>query len=349
MSTPLLPSFRRQQLVLDFSTLRGHCPEGIYLSLTPGHPSIWGGIFFVRKGPYAEAILRFQISFPDSYPTNPPLVTFSTDVFHPLVVPLTTYTFSANAVASSGVSASDDDRLPPGTFSLQYGFPQWFRQTGQVAGEDGQNKNAERAQSHTQDQAEETETANSQAEKMDDNKHVETTNQPVFDIRDRKGTLLNVLRHVHTAFSDEMMLDAIPLSAAGNPSAWHAWRAHRGLNPPKSPSTPDLDDLPITVASSPKHPGEWKWDGVWESRVDNAIRESISEGALFGSSASSRTPAGLPYGRNLADSPARGSKLDHRQMLQAMADRQIKFSKLSDENMAEVKSKIQISAGPGQA
>lgn len=199
-----------------------------------------------------------------------------------------------------------------------------------------------------QDQAEPAETPNPQDENLDEGQHVQTTDQPVFDITDRMATLLNLLQHVHTAFSDEAMLDAIPLSAAGNPSAWHAWRAHRGLNPPKSPSTPDFDELPITVASSPKHPGEWKWDGVWESRVDSAIRESISEGALFGSSASARTPAGVPYAKTAADSPARGSRLDHGQMLQAMADRQVRFSKLSDESMAEVKSKVQVSAGRGE-
>src|SRR3569833_2650653 len=102
--------------------LKQACPEGVFVSLTPGAPTLWSGVIFVRKGeplffffwvlspglaydlsrladvrrpgPYATAILRFQISFPDTYPDLPPLVTFSTDMFHTLITPLTTYMLS---------------------------------------------------------------------------------------------------------------------------------------------------------------------------------------------------------------------------------------------------------------
>lgn len=80
----------------------------------------------LSKGPYGKAILRFQISFPPSYPNLPPLVTFSTDMFHPLITPLTTYMYTTDIHDSGTVSATDDERLPPGGFSLRHGFPGWF-------------------------------------------------------------------------------------------------------------------------------------------------------------------------------------------------------------------------------
>src|SRR3954468_18567199 len=80
----------------------------------------------ISTGPYAPAVLRFQISFPATYPTLPPLVTFSTDVFHPLLTPLTTYTYTTGSSDTDTVSATDEERLPPGGFSLRHGFPQWF-------------------------------------------------------------------------------------------------------------------------------------------------------------------------------------------------------------------------------
>src|ERR1700761_791163 len=79
-----------------------------------------------RPGPYATAILRFQISFPPTYPSLPPLVTFSTDIFHPLITPLTTYMYTTDIQDSGTVSATDAERLPPGGFSLRDGFPCWF-------------------------------------------------------------------------------------------------------------------------------------------------------------------------------------------------------------------------------
>jgi hypothetical protein len=46
----LLPSFRRQQRVIDFTALEQTCPEGIYISLLPDNPAHWSGVNFVRSG-----------------------------------------------------------------------------------------------------------------------------------------------------------------------------------------------------------------------------------------------------------------------------------------------------------
>jgi len=37
-------------LTLSSAGLRQACPEGIFMSLTPGDPTLWSGVMFVRKG-----------------------------------------------------------------------------------------------------------------------------------------------------------------------------------------------------------------------------------------------------------------------------------------------------------
>lgn len=108
-----------------------------------------------------------------------------------------------------------------------------------------------------------------------------------------------ILEYVRSCFDDAAVLDTIPLEAAGNPSAWQAWRAHRraltrasedsrgspgvstaiGLNPPGSPQK---RAGAATNAVIPKQPGEWNWEGVWLKRARAAIVASASEPALFG-------------------------------------------------------------------
>jgi hypothetical protein len=68
-----LPTVRRQQLLAELyvcfrdlvdisrlltdcpflfasAALKQACPQGVYVSLTPGDPSLWSGVIFVRKG-----------------------------------------------------------------------------------------------------------------------------------------------------------------------------------------------------------------------------------------------------------------------------------------------------------
>ncbi|RMZ77309.1 hypothetical protein DV737_g4451, partial [Chaetothyriales sp. CBS 132003] len=175
----LLPSFRAQQLVLDFASLENSCPEGIYLSLSPNDPSRWTGVFFVRSGPYEPSILRFEISFPPAYPSQSPLIIFSSDIFHPLCVPSTVYTFSTGSLDAVGtVSASDEERLPPGSFSLRYAFPGWFgRQDSRRSNFDADASGSEPG------------------------------------LLDSRGTTLKVLQHLKEAFEDTRLLDSLPLEA----------------------------------------------------------------------------------------------------------------------------------------
>ncbi|KAJ4543658.1 hypothetical protein HRR83_003681 [Exophiala dermatitidis] len=153
--------------------------------------------------------------------------------------------------------------------------------------------------------------------------------------KDRKHLILDVLHHFQDAFQDEKFLDTIPLDAAGDPSAWHAWRAHRGLA--NNDARPNISDVETGAGASPspKHPGDWKWDGVWESRVHNGIQASVSEGALFGGGGAANVSADM---RNLDP---------HQKMLLA-ADRQIRFSKLDEEHLEAVRAAIKIYDTPNR-
>jgi hypothetical protein len=102
------------------------------------------------------------------------------------------------------------------------------------------------------------------------------------DPLDTRVTTLRILQHLKQAFEDEEFLDNLPFAVVGNPSAWHAWRAYRGLakdqdrgrSPAREAHTPK-------PPSSPKQMSEWNWDGVWESRVQDSINASIGESGLY--------------------------------------------------------------------
>ncbi|KAH6631812.1 hypothetical protein F5144DRAFT_648978 [Chaetomium tenue] len=222
-----LPAFKRQHLLAEFTGLKQACPQGIFVSLTPGDPTLWSGVLFVRKGPYAPAILRFQLSFPDTYPSLPPLVTFSTDIFHPLLTPLSTYMYSTDGC---GYGYGDNAR---------------FGDVGR------------------------------------------------FVVCVRAGVCAD-----RGTFDDEDVLDSVPLEAAGNPGAWHAWRTHLRQSVGKPLPVPGgaeasgpEGELRAEKASGPaaavpaattRRPGEWNWEGVWEERVKRGIAASLSEGVLYG-------------------------------------------------------------------
>ena len=295
-----------RELTLASSSLQHVCPEGIYITLSPEDPSVWAGVLFVRSGkrwkkslgqeaclsrsgPYESAILRFQIIFPTAYPQSAPVITFSSELFHPLVVPLTQYTFSAGALDSTGtVSASDTDRLPPGSFSLRHGFPQWFKHGGS-------------ARSSLESQSEIEISGGSAGSPSQKHEH------QAQDVYDSRSTTLHVLEHLKQSFEDAEFLDNLPFTAVGNPSAWHAWRAHRGLGQSQARGRkPAADEKAKKSPSSPKQMSEWNWDGVWESRVRNGIEMSVGEGALYGSQ-------GLVRFSKLDDDQLR----DARQQLQA--------------------------------
>ncbi|KAF1831535.1 hypothetical protein BDW02DRAFT_505003 [Decorospora gaudefroyi] len=276
-----LPSFRKQHLLVEFSRLRYAQLDGIFLSITPGDPSLWVGIIFVRKGPYAPAVLRFQISFPLSYPTLPPLVTFSTDVFHPLLTPLTTYTYTTGSSDTDTVSATDEERLPPGGFSLRHGFPHWFGRARRSA---PSSRNASGSASGSP-----ALTATPVRPDYNVASDILGAPPPTEEI-----SIVRILEYIRSTFSEEIILDSLPLQAAANPGAYHAWRTHRApileaqqpksTSPSPEPSMTDKVDGNSTLGRN-RRPGDWNWEGVWEERVRKAVKASLSEPVLFGAGA----------------------------------------------------------------
>lgn len=95
----------RTAITLEYASLRnvGHCPLGIYVVPSSSNLLVWDAVFFVHQGRpqnsrhciyqlvvmligyYADSILKFRLTFPGTYPENPPAVDFVTDVFHPLI------------------------------------------------------------------------------------------------------------------------------------------------------------------------------------------------------------------------------------------------------------------------
>ncbi|KAJ4011673.1 hypothetical protein NW752_008681 [Fusarium irregulare] len=273
-----MPSLRKQQLLSEFAGLKQACPEGMFVSLTPGDATLWSGVLFVRKGPYCPAILRFQISFPDSYPQLPPLVVFTTDMFHPLITPLTTYMYTTDIQESGTVSASDQERLPPGGFSLRHGFPDWFGR-GRRSMAEARQTDQQRLTSPDAGASNSTTPAAQET--------------PAYMRTGHKSvSAYEVLHYIRSAFDEEAVLDSVPLAAAGNPGAWHAWRTHRKATgkllddeTTEEGQTNKEDEQQATEntkSTTPRRPGEWNWDGVWEDRVKKNVSSSLSEPVLYG-------------------------------------------------------------------
>ncbi|CEO59090.1 hypothetical protein PMG11_03778 [Penicillium brasilianum] len=332
---PCIPSIRKQQLHLEFASLRQAAPLGVYVSLAPGDPTLWNGVIFVRSGPYASAVLRFQIRFPDIYPDLPPLVTFATDVFHPLIVPLTTYTFSTSSASDDPVSATDEERLPPGGFSLRHGFPHWFgraKRSGlgsvntsrnvsgntvgiapgarDVSGGPRAEGNVASNGSAIAPSQEEQAAIGDEKPRVSQAPSAEQFSEPRTAV-----PVAELLEYIRSTFDDEEVLDSLPVEAAGNPGAWHAWKAHRrgALGP---------SDL---KRGSPQArlPGDWHWDGIWARRARDEIEASHSDPMLFGSAARGGGGCGSVGG----------------------GDETIRFSRLDDATLSSVKEMIMTVAG----
>ena len=86
-----------------------------------------------------------------------------------------------------------------------------------------------------------------------------------------------LLNYIRSTFDDETVLDSLPLEAAGNPSAWHAWKAHR-----KDSSNSAFTSSSKRGTPQARLPGDWHWDGIWAKRVQDEVEASHSEATLFG-------------------------------------------------------------------
>jgi hypothetical protein len=118
----------------------------------------------------------------------------------------------------------------------------------------------------------------------------------------------SLLKYIRNAFDKAEILDAVPLAAAGNQGAWHAWRTHRRkqgkvFDDKKRKRMSRLSDEQIKETGSEqgdvaesdaksmmsqsttvRQPGEWNWDGVWEDRVKKGVASTLTESVLYGAS-----------------------------------------------------------------
>ncbi|KAI9674235.1 MAG: hypothetical protein M1817_002053 [Caeruleum heppii] len=255
-----LPSVRRQHLLVEFARLRHVRPRGVYLGLTPGDPTLWTGVLFVRQGPYAQAILRFRLTFPPTFPDQVPIITFTTDIFHPLLTPLTTRTYmTAVTLDGDPFRTSEDERMTPGGFSLRHGFPEHHQGLCREPTPSKHQLTVYEILSYVRSAFED--------ESLLDSVSLEAAGDPGA-WRAWRSHRLRTKPVVSRPVIDN--------------DAW-------------SEPSDDSDDVDVTgsvvtdgrrVAPSTaevRRPGEWNWEGVWEERVKKGIQASLAEPVLYGS------------------------------------------------------------------
>lgn len=192
-------------------------------------------------------------------------MTFSTDIFHPLVSPLSNYNFSADAQDNSAVSASTEERLPPGGFSLRHGFPGWFTRKASAASNPPQTPPRAVNSAHSTPQSKPTPSGETPG---------------YMRVGEEGVSTYDLLEYIRSAFADEEVLDAVNVEAAGDSGAWYAWRTHRRTAGKAFEGEGEEEQQ--REAAPPGHPGSWDWAGVWEDRVTKGIAASLSEAVLYG-------------------------------------------------------------------
>jgi len=92
-SSPITSQAEREQALRDYKVtieykgLKQHAPAGVYLIPSLDNLRHFYGVIFVRRGPFANGVFKFQINLPDRYNDMNawPQITFSSNVYHPNV------------------------------------------------------------------------------------------------------------------------------------------------------------------------------------------------------------------------------------------------------------------------
>uniref|UniRef100_A0A182W3X6 UBC core domain-containing protein n=1 Tax=Anopheles minimus TaxID=112268 RepID=A0A182W3X6_9DIPT len=77
------------KILAEYERLQTEDLGGIYVTPSYENPFLWFGVIFVRTGVYKDGVFRFTITLPSRFPNDSavPIVTFQSEVFHPLVNP----------------------------------------------------------------------------------------------------------------------------------------------------------------------------------------------------------------------------------------------------------------------
>jgi hypothetical protein len=201
--------------------------------------------------------------------------------------------YTASEEEDKGIIILEDERLPPGGFSLRHGFPSWFRRTRTVSGVTGDSPNP--AEDTADGQPPLTAMADHGRNDMQLPQSTASTSfsrdmaHPVHGI-----SVYELLSYVRSTFDDQCVLDDVPLAAAANTGAWRAWNAssNRRRGPHTSsrsvggrqPSNRNPSAVEMQQDTA-QQLGEWNWDGVWEMRAKRGIEASTADVALFATSA----------------------------------------------------------------
>ena len=80
---------KNYHLHVEYRHLHQHAPPGLYVLPSFTDIRTWYGVVFLRSGAFRDAIFKFRLDIPHTYPENDarPSVVFSSTVFHPLVDP----------------------------------------------------------------------------------------------------------------------------------------------------------------------------------------------------------------------------------------------------------------------
>mmetsp|Transcript_49247 Transcript_49247/g.73278 ORF Transcript_49247/g.73278 Transcript_49247/m.73278 type:complete len:241 (+) Transcript_49247:133-855(+) len=93
LASPLTSQAEREQalrdykLTIEYKHLKQHAPGGVFLLPSMDDLRMFYGFIFVRRGPYANGVFKFQIRLPPQYNDRNawPLITFSSFVYNPHV------------------------------------------------------------------------------------------------------------------------------------------------------------------------------------------------------------------------------------------------------------------------
>uniref|UniRef100_A0A182PLT8 UBC core domain-containing protein n=1 Tax=Anopheles epiroticus TaxID=199890 RepID=A0A182PLT8_9DIPT len=77
------------KILAEYERLQSEDLGGIYVTPSYENPFLWFGVIFVRSGMYKDGVFRFTITLSNRFPNDDavPVVTFQSDVFHPMINP----------------------------------------------------------------------------------------------------------------------------------------------------------------------------------------------------------------------------------------------------------------------
>lgn len=177
------------------------------------------------------------------------MVSFLSDVFHPLVTPLTTYTYAARDAGAETVSAADRDHLPAGGLNLRHGFPEWFDGSRDGTGNIGMSS-------------------------------------PTITVEMLR--YLRVIFDMEAVLDSVTLEDAANNGAWHAWRSYRSKTMAAGVTPaggiPQNPATTNRErsTSPREQPGGARRPGEWNWQGVWQDRVTKSIQASVSDNMLYG-------------------------------------------------------------------